>query len=287
MAKKQVSLMINSTFYDMFGEYLVFIKEVYPYLKEFCKNHGIDLIYRDVAFSVPEEAFSREIILQDLRCIDEDRTFFICFRGQRVGWKPSPDEIDGITLNEYPELVDYIGCISITELAVLHALRPFDKCVGGKLTHLNPAKHALFYFRNPQFLNNLDECERVPYINKSNGMDKEVLDLEIAKAKDLIFDIKEEFDDDVDCEYCINIRQYDATFDENLDIEDLMFEYIEEYENLKGQSLDYFKEVHSKYLLKGSDGGLCDFKYGGKPLRDVMIEDIINALKMEFPENFE
>lgn len=287
MVLKRVSLRINSTFYDMFGEYLVFIREVYPEVKEICSKHGIELTYDDVAFSVPEDAFNRAIVLQDLRCIDADRTIFICFRGQRVGWRPSPDDIDGLTITEYPELVDCIGNISITELAIMHALKPFDRCIGGKLIRPNPVKHALFYFRNPGYLKGIDNSQKIHYINKSNGMDKEVLDLEIAKAKDLIFDIKEEFDDIEDSNYNISIRQYDAKWDSGLNIEDMMMEYTREYEKLNGGHLDYFVGIHKEYLPDERRGGLYGFTYEGKSLKEVMVDDLLNALKLEFPENFE
>ena len=277
--------MINSTFYDMFSEYLLFVKEIYPELWEICREHDIELLYRDVAFSVPEESFNKSIILQDLRCIDEDRTFFICFRGQRLGWRPCPRDVGSVVLREYPETVDYICNVSITELAILHALRPFAKCVEGNITQLPPAKHALFYFRKQDYLQDLGDDDKLGYINKSNGKDKEVLDLEIAKAKDIIFDIKQEFDMD-EYDHYIEIREYDAKWDASLNQKDLMMEYIREYEKLHGVSLDYFVGVHEEYVCEKSNGGLSDLTYEDKKLKDVIVEDILCALKMEFPENF-
>lgn len=287
MGSKHVSLKINSTFHDMFGEYILFIKEVFPEVKKICKEHDIDVTYEDVAFSVPEKDFSPSIILQDLRCIDTDRTIFICFRGQKLGWRPSPSDIDRLTLDEYPELVDYIGNLSITELAIMHALRPFDKCIGGKLIHLPPVKHALFYFRNPGYLKEITNSQKSHYINQSNGVDKEVMDMEIAKAKDLIFEIKEEFDDCTKCNHYIEIRQYDARWDSRLNIETQMLEYTWEYESLYHHPLDYFIGIHRQSLPKQTQGGLKDFTYEGNPLKDIMVEDIISALKIEFPEHFE
>lgn len=284
--QKKVTLMINSTFYDMFGEYLYFIRQVFPDLREICKNHGIDLTYSDVAFSVPEGMADRGIILQDLRCIDSDRTFFICFRGQKLGWSPSPEDIDGLTLDEYPELVGYIGNISITELAVLHALRPFRKFYSGLEIELEPVRHALFYFRNSDYLDDLSDDKKAPYVNKSNGKDKIVLDFEIAKAKDIIAGIKMEFDESEKCNHFIDIRQYYASWDDELSQRELMMDYIREYENLKGMDLSYFRDIHEKYLCEDACGGLGQFTCGGRPLKDVMIEDIMNALKMEFPQNF-
>lgn len=287
MAKKHVSLKINSTFYDMFGEYLLFIREVYPEVKKYCLEHDIEVTYDEVAFSVPEESFTRGIVLQDLRFIDADRTLFICFRGQMVGWRPCPEDIGPLTLNEYPELVDFIGNVSITELAIMHALKPFDRCVEGELTHIPPVKHALFYFRKPDYLKDIDNPQIMHYINKSNGMDKEVLDMEIAKAKDLIYETKVEFEESENFNHCITIREYDAKWDSGLDSEAMMLDYASEYEKICGMPLDYFVGIHSEYLPEEIRGGLCDFTFKGESLKDIMVKDIINALKMEFPENFD
>ena len=286
MCKKHLTLKNNSTFYDMFGEYLLFIREVFPKVKEICQKHDINVSYEDAAFSVPKEEFNRKIILQDLRVIDNDRTIFICFRGQKVGWRPCPDDIDKNTVDEYPELVDFIGNVSITELAVMHALKPFNRCVDGELTKFEPVKHALFYFRNPGYLKDINNAQKIQYVNKSNGLDKSVLDMEIAKAKDLIFETKNEFDSMEDFDHNISITPYDARWDRDLNIEDLLIDYCNEYEKLHGESLDYFIGVHKQYLPDERRGGLCDFTHESRLLKYVMIEDIINAIKLEFPENF-
>lgn len=285
MVGEHISLRINSTFYDMFGEYLLFIREVFPEVRDYCLKYGIELTYDDVAYSVPEDAFDKEIILQDFRCIDADRTLFICFRGQRTGWIPSPDDVDQLTVNEYPEIVEFIGNVPITELAIMHALKPFDRCVDGKRISQSPVKHALFYFRNQGYLRDIDNSQKIHYINKSNGMAKEVLDLEIAKAKDLIRETKGEFETCDNYER-ISIRQYDARWDSSLDFGEMMLDYTHEFEKIIGKNMDYFVNIHKDYLPEEKQGGLCDFTIDNEPLNDVMVRDIINALKLEFPDNF-
>lgn len=287
MDTEHVSLRINSTFYDMFGEYLLFIKEVFPEVKKICGKHNITVTYDDVAFSVPEEEYTPNIILEDLRCIDTDRTIFICLRAQKTGWKPSPQDIDRMTLNEYPELVDFIGNVSITELGIMHALKPFDRYIDGELTQLPPVNHALFYFRKPGYLDEITNSQKEHYTNKTNGMNKYVLDMEIAKAKDLIFDTKEEFDDIENFNHNISISEYKARWNPELNIEEQLTEYSREFERLNDREpLDYFVGIHKKYLPEEKQGGLCDFKYGTHSLKDIMVQDIINAMKIEFPENF-
>lgn len=50
--------------------------------------------------------------------------------------------------------------------------------------------------------------------------------------------------------------------------------------------MDYFVNIHKDYLPEEKQGGLCDFTIDNEPLNDVMVRDIINALKLEFPDNF-
>lgn len=286
MVKRHVKLMINSTFYDMIAEYSCFLNEVFPRLKEECAKHDIDIEYREVAFSVPKNEADKNIILQDFRCIDEDRTFFICFRGQKLGWKPDHTNINGVTVDEYPELVQYIGNVSITELAIMHALIPFDRFIDGVKCDLKPTKHSLFYFRNPNYEKDLSEVKQPYYINQSNGDLKEALDLEIARAKDLIHETKHEFDKQENGPRML-IRQYDAVWDKSIDCHQLFLDYTDKYSKLIHQPLDEFIEIHEQYLCNDEVGSLTDLTYDGRPLSDVMYEDIINELKIEFPENFE
>ena len=118
-------------------------------------------------------------------------------------------------------------------------------------------------------------------------MDKSVLDMEIDKAKDLIYEIKKEFDDNEDFNHYIEITEYDAKWDENLNLEMLMLEYTNEMEKIKHSSLDYFVNVHREYLCDEKQGGLCNFTYGDDSLKEVMKNDILKALKIEFPEKFD
>lgn len=279
--------MINSTFYDMVAEYDCFINEVFPRLREFCLKHDIEISYKDVAFSAASVPADENILLQDFRCMDEDRTFFICFRAQKLGWRPDYTNINGITINEYPEIISFIGNVSITELAIMHALAPFERHLDGKIVDLQPAKHSLFYFRNPDYVDDLNDTQRDFYANKSNGELKEYQDLEIAKAKDLIHYVKRQFDKNSEKDARILIRHYDAEWDKSIDTCDVFSDYMEKYSELAGRSLDDFLPIHNEYLCKDHQGCLTNLTCEGRPFADVMFEDMVNELKLEFPENFE
>lgn len=287
MNRKHITIMINSTFPDMFGEHYYFIKEVFPKLKEFCRNHGIDIDYVDLSFSMSEKEFnSCRSVFRYFNSIDLDRTFFICFRGQKLGCIPTPDDIDRLTLQSYPELVDYIGDISFTELNILHALHPFEKCENGELKKLAPVKHSLFYFRNSDYLDNLDSDQKELYTCKPDCGDEFVRELKLAMAKDLVVNDKREFDKLKDVVARINITRYDGIWDNELDLYDVLKGYTDEYAVLNSESPEDLMKFFKVYKNANTKGCFGDFEADGKPLKDLILNDFIRELKLEFPENF-
>ena len=284
MVTQHVTLMITSTFYDMFAEYYYFITEIFPYLKEFCAKHDIILYYRDVAFSLLNDYSDKSIILDDFRSIDFDRTFFICFRGHKLGWKPNYKNVNELTIDEYPEIVKFVGNVSITELSIMHALLPFDKYENDELEELSPVKHALFYFRDGKFLDDLSKIQKMFYTNMGDYDNKPVNDMEIAKAKDLIHEVKRDYDKQDKSD--IKIRYYNGKWNKNLDGHETFLKYADEYSRLTNMNLDMFIKTHEINMCYDYNGCLDDLEYEGEPLKQVIIGDIIEGLKAEFPENF-
>ena len=286
MEKKHVLLLINSTFYDMIGEYCLFIREVFPELRKICQKHNIELEYKDVAFSVHDDVYTRDLIFRDFQYVDEDRTFFICFRGQKLGWRPTANDVTKLTLDVYPELVKHVNGISLTELVIMHALRPFDKHVDGEKHILPTVKHSLFYFRNADYVEDLNDRQKACYLNRTDVKDKEVQDFEIARAKDLIYDFKREFVKIEENAPRVLISHYDAEWNNGLNLHEMLEGYIDEYIKLNGSLDEDFLEVHRGFICKYARGCPDKFTYEGRPLKEVMIEDILGELKLEFPENF-
>lgn len=285
MSCEHVTIMIKGSVNDMFGEFSYFLTEIFPELKRLCENYNIELDYVDSFYSISkEDVDNNRLILANLEAIDFDRTFFICFRGQRLGWVPSENDVDKRTLEEYPELVKYIGTISITELSMLHALKPFDKWESGKLIKLPPVKHALFYFRNPNYLENLNDYQKLFYTNSIMGENAEVPDMNIAKAKDLVYDIKEEFDSQSNIDTQITIRHYDGIWDNELRRNDIINSYIEKYTELN--SSDDNEIDFGNIFDESAVGCFSDFKCENNSLKEIIIEDFMESMKMEFPQNF-
>ncbi len=287
MGRKQVTLMINGTVRDLIGEYNYFIKEIFPDLKRYCDGHDIDLKYIDVSYSLPGDVVDKDKRIREyFKCIDIDRTFFICFRAQRCGWIPSSNDADIVTLNMFPELVKYVGPASLTDLLVMHALKPFYTCDGTSKTELKPVKHALFYYRHPDYVENLSPMQKFFYTNLEEGDDEEVHDMCLAKAKDLIYDIKEEFDSsDEECD--ITIRDYHGRWNGDLMVNDVVRDYIESYSELCGRPSDELFKIYTEVDHKHVQGCFDDFTFEDLPLKEIVMEDIISALKADFPENFQ
>lgn len=287
LAREHVKIMINGTVDDMFGEYFYFLDEIYPALHEFCQSHDIDLEYVDIDFQKPvHEQMDSRSVLNYLESMDLDRTFYLCFRGQYQGWVPSADDMDELTLYTYPELVSYIGTVSITELLSMHALKPFYKVEDGKHIQILPIKHSLFYFRNPKYLEELSNYQKLFYSNDAMGENADVLDMNISKAKDLIFDIKEEFDSDEDNRARIVIRTYEGIWDDKINRYDLVNRYVKKYSKMKNISPDSVMNKYGYLYDEQTPGCLRDFTCEGKSLKEVILNDFKQALKEEFPENF-
>ena len=287
MSSEHVTIMIKGSVNDMFGEFCYFIKEIFPEVKKLCNLHNIDIDYVDSFYSISDDDLSNNrLILSNLNAIDSDRTFFICFRGQRLGWVPNENDVDKLTLDTYPELVNYIGTISISELLMLHALKPFDKYESGELVKLPPVSHALFYFRNPNYVEKLDDYQKLFYTNSIMGENAEVPDMNIARAKDLIYELKRELDSKEDSKTQINIRYYEGIWKDGLRRYDIISQYIREYSKLHDIPYDELMKEYGYLFDEEAVGCFADFKCENKSLKECIVEDIMNALKMEFPQNF-
>lgn len=287
MFNKSITIMIISTIPDMFAEHYYFVKHVFPQLRYLCNNYEISLEYVDLVFSLSDDELKQgRSVRKYFQSIDFDRTFLVCFRGQKLGSIPTYEDINKTTLDEYPELVDYIGDISFTELIIMHALHPFEKCNNGEHELLPPVKHSLFYFRDDHFLDNLDDSQKEFYTSNGVYEDSFVSDLKLAMAKDAIVGDKLEFDNKEDNESHINIRKYVGIWDNDLSIKEVISNYIREYANLNNMSFDFLSKKIDIMDVGDLKGSFTDFICEDKDLKDVIAVDFFNELKREFPDLF-
>lgn len=282
MSNNKITIKIVSTIPDMFAEHYYFIKNVFPDLKEVCKDYGLDLEYKDLIFTMSKRELTQcRSVLKYFESIDMDRTFFICFRGQKLGCAPTYRDIDKMTLDKYPELVDYIGDIPFTDLIIMHALNPFEKYGDNGQEVLPPVKHSMFYFRDDKFLDKLNDSQKKLYTSNGVYEDDFVRELKLAMAKDIIVTNKREFDS-TDVDSHINIRKYDGIWDDNLNLKEVINQYSREYANMRNLSEDAFDDIFDKLNVDDYNGAFADFKCENKDLKDIIIEDFLNELKLEF-----
>lgn len=101
-------------------------------------------------------------------------------------------------------------------------------------------------------------------------------------AKDIVFHDKREFEKQKDVISRINIRKYDGIWDDNLDLRDVIAEYTKQYADLKNLSFDDLMKLSNNLIISDSKGAFKDFKCESEQLENVMVNDFINELKLEF-----
>lgn len=155
MKWQTVYVFISSTFNDMHAERDLLVKSVFPELRMWCAKRKLKLVDIDLRWgiSAADAQENKRVVEVCMKNIDKCRPFFLCFLGQRRGWVPDKNDINSETLELFPQISEYIGHTSVTELEIIHALmHPFSD---GTL----PVEHARFYFRNKSYLKQLKTPE--------------------------------------------------------------------------------------------------------------------------------
>jgi len=170
MEWKTVNIFISSTFNDMHAERDYLVKNVFPELAEWCEDRKLRLIDIDLRWGITKaDSEANNTVKKCLEGIDRCRPFFLCFLGQRRGWVPTKDETGKVD-SVYRDDDNFFGNKSVTEIEIEHALlAPMYDLI--KERKPNPAKHALFFFRENPFEENLDEAHRILY--KNDGVIRE------------------------------------------------------------------------------------------------------------------
>jgi len=139
----QIRVFISSTFRDMHAEREELVKRVFPQLRKLCERRGVAWTDVDLRWGVTDEQKAEGHALPIcLAEIERCRPYFIGLLGERYG--PPVDKIDHDVLAREPWLKDHLDR-SLTEIEILH----------GVLRNPAQAEHALFYFRDPAYLERL------------------------------------------------------------------------------------------------------------------------------------
>uniref|UniRef100_A0A0K2TDM8 TROVE domain-containing protein n=1 Tax=Lepeophtheirus salmonis TaxID=72036 RepID=A0A0K2TDM8_LEPSM len=141
----RVKIFVSSTFLDMFGERNLLNYCVFPELRRRCRNINVEITPLDLRWGIPED-HSLETCMTRY-CLErvQESDIFICFLGERYGWKPRyslPIEKQFLSGNEAVIEKFKENSISITELEI----------------RLRGWQRAHFYFRDPLTLS-LIKCE--------------------------------------------------------------------------------------------------------------------------------
>ena len=324
MEWKYAKIFISSSFIDMHAERDYLIKKVFPELEEWCEKYKIHLSTIDLRWGVPEEAPQDTTIEKCLSNIDESRPFFLCFLAQRRGWIPDFNrDISEETVNRYKDIKEYESR-SATEMEIEHALlRPLKEFLENDedKQHL-PTTHSLFFIRDKSSLNDISDAQKRVYTNyELVDIEKGEFDLKTAKfvnlsdkTKEIIREADESSQKIVDeiierkriedripdgdkNKVHIEITRYTGDWDETKEIPAIEAltskvgdRVVQRYVNdeWKGR-LTNFKEIKEENyedisLLEES----ADIESKiDRPLSEVIIEQLQEQLRLEFPENFE
>ncbi|NLX96922.1 MAG: tetratricopeptide repeat protein [Rhodopirellula sp.] len=138
-----IRVFISSTFRDMQEERDELIKRVFPRLRRLCEERGVTFTEVDLRWGVTEEeAAEGKVLPICLAEIERCRPFFISMLGERYGW--IPQEIPAELMGLQPWLAEHREK-SVTELEILH----------GVLKKPDMANRAMFYFRDPAYLDRI------------------------------------------------------------------------------------------------------------------------------------
>jgi len=131
-------------------DYLV--KFIFPQLRKLCEARSVTWGEVDLRWGITDEQSAEGQVLPIcLAEIERSRPYFIGLLGERYGW--IPDAIDPELIAQEPWLEQHLDH-SVTELEILH----------GVLNNPQMAQNALFYFRDPAYIDSLDESEQADFI---------------------------------------------------------------------------------------------------------------------------
>jgi tetratricopeptide (TPR) repeat protein len=154
-----IRVFVSSTFRDMQGEREELVKRVFPQLRKLCEERDVTWGEVDLRWGVTDEQKAEGKVLPIcLAEIQHCRPYFIGLLGERYGWVP--DALPPQLVEEEPWLGGHTGH-SVTELEILH----------GVLNNPAMAGHALFYFRDPTFIDTLPAEQQSEYLERPTAED--------------------------------------------------------------------------------------------------------------------
>ncbi len=305
---EKVHVFISSTFNDMHAERDYLVKQVFPQLSQWCEQRKLRLVDIDLRWGVTEQdaIYNKNVVKVCLDRIDECRPFFLCFLGQRRGWVPKKDEISTETYKLFPDLEQFAGTTSVTEMEILHALlKPLHQS-----KHLDPtkspeyyekAKYAFFYLRDSSYLSELPgdlPLLRETYTNEgiTNKEERAIHEEELRKWREEIIpksgrpvhSYKVKWNPEgLTPEFNIPLQ---CPSSESINIERWCSQWVKAGVAVSSNNVEDRKDESEKakeFNKKLCTGRLSDFKCDSTPLSTVILEDLKAAISARYPDHNE
>lgn len=168
-SQRVIRVFISSTFRDMQAERDRLVKFIFPQLRKLCERRGVTWGEVDLRWGITnEEKADGQVLSICLEEIKRCRPYFIGLLGERYGW--IPNDIQQEIFDGEPWISENRGH-SVTELEILH----------GVLNNPDMANHALFYFRDPAYIQQLPSEQQRDFIEIPWKEDIEQFGLEQAQ----------------------------------------------------------------------------------------------------------
>lgn len=168
---REIRVFVSSTFKDFFEEREILSKNVFPELRKYCHSKQIEFVDIDLRWGITDEMVAEGKVLDVcFHEIKKSQPYFIGLLGERYGFVP--EDIPSSLLNSYDWLQIHKNK-SITELEILH----------GALLKPESAKYAFFYFRDPQYINNVKQEDRKIFFEPNQNRTRKLNQLKNAIRK--------------------------------------------------------------------------------------------------------
>jgi nephrocystin-3 len=152
LKSRLVRVFISSTFRDMREERELLVKRVFPEMRACHRQRGVEIVDIDLRWGITEGQAERgETLPVCFAEIDRCRPWFIVLLGERYGWVPQG--VDRALQTSHPWLA-CLGGASVTELEIVY----------GILRDPARARHALFYFRDPAYIESVPLERRADFL---------------------------------------------------------------------------------------------------------------------------
>ncbi len=155
------SIFVSSTFKDMQYERDRIQQRVLPELQDFAGKYGRTVDFIDLRWGVntsglEEGESGRKVLSVCLDEIEKSRPYMIVLLGERYGWMPDEELIRHTAEAKQFEQESFDESVTALEIEY------------GALKNQDQLDHCIFCFRNPDFIDDIDESDKESYMAESD-----------------------------------------------------------------------------------------------------------------------